>query len=101
MKNVHDKVRPKDKAQVKQMRRKVFDASDYQAAWERIQNMLEMMGTTYPNLSRFLEEECKDRLLCFNYTVEHIKRIWTTNDLERLNQETLRRSRVIRIFPNA
>ncbi len=37
MKNVLDKVRPKDKARVKRMLREVFDAPDYQTAWERLQ----------------------------------------------------------------
>ena len=101
MKNVLDKVRPKDKARVKQMLREVFDAPDYQTAWERLQNMVEMLKTTYPNLSESLEEQCEDTLACFNYPVEHRKRIRTTNSLERLNQEIKRRTRVIRIFPNA
>lgn len=101
MKNVLDKVRPKDKARVKQMLREVFDASDYHMAWERLESMVEMLRTTYPNLSVFLEEECEYTLACFNYPVEHRKRIRTTNSLERLNQEIKRRTRVIRIFPNA
>ncbi len=101
MKNVLDKVRPKDKARVKQMLREVFDASDSKAAWKRLQNMVEMLRTTYPNLSEFLEEECEDTLANFNFPVEHRKRIRTTNSLERLNQEIKRRTRVIRIFPNA
>ena len=101
MKNVLDKARPKDKAQVKQMLREVFDAPDYQTAWERLGNMVEMLRTTYPNLSEFLEEECEETLACFNFPSEHRKRIRTTNSLERLNQEIRRRTRVIRIFPNA
>ena len=101
MKNVLDKVRPKDKAHVKQMLREVFDAPDYHTAWERLENMVEMLRTTYPNLSVFLEEQCEDTLACFSFPVEHGKRIRTTNSLERLNQEIKRRTRVIRIFPNA
>ena len=63
--------------------------------------MVEMLRTTYPNLSVFLEEQCEDTLACFNFPSEHRKRIRTTNSLERLNQEIKRRTRVIRIFPNA
>ena len=101
MSNVLDKVRPKDKAKVKQMLREVVDAPDYQTAWERLGNMVEVLKTTYPNLSVFLEEQCEDTLACFNFPSEHRKRIRTTNSLERLNQEIRRRTRVIRIFPNA
>lgn len=101
MKNVLDKVRPKDKAHVKQMLREVYDASDYRMAYERLQRMVERLSRTYPNLSVLLEEQCEDTLACFNFPVEHRRRIRTTNTLERFNQEIKRRTRVVRIFPNA
>lgn len=42
----------------------------------------------------------KEPLNVFSLPVEHHKRLRTTNGLERYQQEVLRRTRVVRIFPN-
>ncbi len=47
-----------------------------------------------------LEEHVEERLSCLEFPESHRRRIRTTNGLERLNQETKRRTRVVRIFPN-
>jgi putative transposase len=47
-----------------------------------------------------LEEHIGECLSCLAFPESHLRRIRTTNGLERLNQEIKRRTRVVRIFPN-
>jgi putative transposase len=49
---------------------------------------------------RELVEELESCFTVYQLPVEHRRRMRTTNMIERFNQELLRRSRVIRIFPN-
>ncbi len=54
----------------------------------------------HPAVARSLEEESEACFACLAFPLAHQPRIWTTNGLERLNQELKRRTRVVRIFPN-
>jgi putative transposase len=48
-----------------------------------------------------VEEHIEEYLVCLAFPEEsHLRRIRTTNGLERLNQEIKRRTRVVWIFPN-
>jgi putative transposase len=47
-----------------------------------------------------IEEHVEECLTCLAFPESHLRRIRTTNGLERLNQEIKRRTRVVRIFPN-
>jgi putative transposase len=47
-----------------------------------------------------IEEHVEEYLTCLAFPESHLRRIRTTNGLERLNQEIKRRTRVVRIFPN-
>jgi len=48
-----------------------------------------------------VSEHIEERLSCLAFPESHRRHIRTTNSLERLNQEIKRRTRVVRIFPNA
>ena len=54
----------------------------------------------YPKFVQKLEEGLEDALACFSFPQVHRKKIRTTNNLERFNEEIRRRTRVIRIFPD-
>ncbi len=56
---------------------------------------------SHPALARLIEEEVEDCLACLAFPLAHRARIRTTNGMERLNEEIKRRTRVVRIFPNA
>jgi len=56
---------------------------------------------THPAVARMLEEAIEDCFACLAFPLAHRARIRTTNGLERLNEEIKRRTRVVRIFPNA
>ena len=55
----------------------------------------------HPSVAQLLEEGIEDCLACLAFPLAHRARIRTTNGLERLNEEIKRRTRVVRIFPNA
>jgi putative transposase len=56
---------------------------------------------THPAVARLIEEDSEDCLACLAFPLAHRSRIRTTNGLERLNEEIKRRTRIVRIFPNA
>src|SRR5262245_26305078 len=56
---------------------------------------------SHPAVARLLEEGIEDCLACLRFPLAHRARIRTTNGLECLNEEIKRRTRVVRIFPNA
>lgn len=81
--------------------RSVFDAPSMRHARERLAEVVAEWRPRYPELADKLEVEAEDTLACFNFPAGHRVRIRTTNMLERYNGELRRRTRVIRIFPNA
>jgi transposase-like protein len=95
-----DKIRNRDKAQIKQWLDDIFSAPDKQTGLERLQRLIEAISVSYPQVADRLENESEDALSCLNFPLEHRRRIRTTNSLESLNQEIKRRTNVIRIFPN-
>lgn len=62
--------------------------------------LVEDLADEHPELALWLESEGEDTLACFEVPGAHRRRVRTTNGNERVNQELLRRSRVVRIFPN-
>lgn len=99
-KNVLDKVRVKDKAMVKERLNHVFAASDKKEGVKRLNQLVEELSGTYPDVADMLEQCGEDTLSCQNYPGQHRRRICSTNGLERFNEEIRRRTKVIRIFPN-
>ena len=55
----------------------------------------------YPKLCNWVEENIEETLAFYRLPVEHHKHLKSTNMLERFNEELKRRTRVVRIFPNA
>ncbi|HUU26662.1 MAG TPA: IS256 family transposase [archaeon] len=78
----------------------LFNAPNAETAQERSRQLISLYEDKYPEIADFLESNVDDVLACFNFPEEHRKRIRTTNGLERFHEETRRRTRVIRIFPN-
>ena len=80
--------------------RAMFNASDRKNAEELLQAAVQKYATSAPKLSAWLEENLAEGFTVFDFPLEHRRTIRTTNNLERINREILRRTRVVGIFPN-
>jgi putative transposase len=101
MHNVLALVNKRDRKALWQALRSVYDAATLEHAKTRLAEVVAEWRPRYPDLADKLEAETEETLTCFQFPAGHRVRIRTTNMMERLNQELRRRSRVIRIFPNA
>jgi putative transposase len=81
--------------------RRIWDESTtYDEAREALCVLVAELESRHPDLAEWLDTDGEDTLSCFHFPESHRKRLRTTNGNERVNQELLRRSRVVRIFPN-
>jgi putative transposase len=86
--------------EIAQAMRKIFQASDYEAAIEQKRRCAEKYKESAPHFVKWLEDNIEEGLTCFCFPEEHRKKIRTVNGLERLNKEIRRRTRVATLFPN-
>ena len=100
MRNFISKLSPKERKEYVSKLKDVFSAPDITQARERKNRLVEELETKRVRLSNWLDEEIESCFTVYTLPAEHRKRMRSTNMIERLNQELLRRSRVIRIFPN-
>jgi putative transposase len=73
---------------------------DLKQARERKKDLLKELEHLKPKLADWLDMEIDSCFNVYNLPAEHHRRMRSTNMIERYNQELLRRSRVVRIFPN-
>ncbi len=81
--------------------RLVFAATTREQALASARQLADEWHGGHPKVALALDEELEPCLACLAFPVSHRPRIRTTNGQERLNQEIKRRTRVVRIFPNA
>jgi len=81
--------------------REIFAATTRRQAITTAESVAARWEPTHPAVARLIEEDSEDCLACLAFPLAHRSRIRTTNGLERLNEEIKRRTRVVRIFPNA
>ena len=79
----------------------VFAAPTKAWALTAASGVVERWSGSHPAVARWVEDGIEDTLACFSFPESHRRRIRSTNGLERFNEELKRRTRVVRIFPNA
>jgi len=79
----------------------LYDRRDLAEAQKDLAQWLERWGGKYPKLCDWVEESIGETLTFYRLPLSHHKHMKSTNMLERLNEEIKRRTRVVRIFPNA
>lgn len=98
--NLLGRVGKKDRKQIAENLRRVFNAPTLAWAREAITEVAQTWRCTHTALASYFEQEIELCLTCYGFPAPHRLKIRSTNSLERLNQEIKRRTRVVRIFPN-
>lgn len=100
LRNLLMRVRKSDRTWILGSMKDVFAASDKTTALSRLKSLVNRLQQPYPKIAEWLEEDGPETLTVYDFPEAHRRRLRTTNNIERLNQEIKRRTRVIRIFPN-
>lgn len=79
----------------------LYDRRDLSEAQKDLAQWLERWGKKYPKLCEWVEENIGETFTFYRLPLQHHKHLKSTNMLERFNEEIKRRTRVVRIFPNA
>jgi putative transposase len=80
--------------------RGIFTAPDTNEAQRLLQIATEKYRSTAPKLAEWMEHNVPEGLTVLTRPENHRKRLRTSNMIERLNKEILRRTRVATLFPN-
>ncbi len=87
-------------AEVAEDIRSVFNAPTLTKAEENLQEIVLKYQNCASKLSHWMEENIPEGLTVYFFPTAHRKKIRTTNNIERVNREIKRRTRVISVFPN-
>ncbi len=79
----------------------VFAAPSKAWALNLAGDVVQRWSASHAALAEWIEDGIETCLACFAFPEPHRRRVRSTNGLERFNQELKRRTRVVRIFPNA
>jgi len=79
----------------------IYDRRDLQEAQRDLAAWIGKWQAKYPKLVDWVEGSIGETLTFYRLPRAHHKHLKSTNMLERLNEEIKRRTRVVRIFPNA
>jgi transposase-like protein len=79
----------------------IYDRRDIQEANRDLAAWIAKWQGKYPKLVDWVESNIAETLTFYRLSLTHHKHMKSTNMLERLNEEIKRRTRVVRIFPNA
>jgi transposase-like protein len=100
MRNFMSKFNRKDRKKYVQKLKDVFAAPDIIQARKRKDCLVKEIEKKKSEVAEWLDNDIEFCFSVYNLPSEHRVRMRSTNMIERFNQELLRRSRVIRIFPN-
>jgi len=73
------------------------DPAELSRTWDHVADTL---NPKFPKVAELMHASKADVLAFSAFPVEHWRKIWSTNPLERLNKEIKRRANVVGIFPN-
>ena len=100
MRNVLAKVPKADAEMVAAAIRTIFAQPSAEAVYAQFDRIVNTLEPQFPQVGAMLVE-ARDDLLAFSaFPLEHWRKIWSTNPLERLHREVKRRTDVVGVFPN-
>ena len=80
--------------------RSVFAQQSKEAVLEQWDQVSAMLAAKFPSAAELMVKASEDVLAFRHFPSQHWKKVWSTNLLERVNEEIKRRTRVVGIFPN-
>ena len=80
--------------------RSVFAQQSKEAVLEQWDQVSAMLAAKFPRAAELMAKASEDVLAFRHFPSQHKKKVWSTNLLERVNEEIKRRTRVVGIFPN-
>ena len=80
--------------------RTVFAQPDAEHVAEQFDVIAAMLGRQFPKVEELMTAAKQDLLGFTVFPTAHWKKIWSTNPLERVNNEIKRRTDVVGVFPN-
>jgi putative transposase len=80
--------------------RTIFAQPDTAHVREQLATIAGMLGRQLPKVETMLRDAADDITAFADFPVNHWKKIWSTNPLERVNKEIKRRTDVVGVFPN-
>jgi transposase-like protein len=100
MRNVLAQIAHKDKKQIADALKLIFEQPDHQNALRYLEEIAARMQNRWPKAAEMLLEAKEDILVYKTFPEEHHRSIHSVNPLERLNREIRRRTRVVGVFPD-
>jgi len=78
----------------------IFAQSEPEAVTTAYHQVCDSLRTSFPQITSMLEQAEPDLTAFAQFPVEHWRKIWSNNPIERLNREIKRRADVVQIFPD-
>jgi transposase-like protein len=100
MRNVLAHIPKGSKAVVAAALRTIFAQPDREAAGQQLREVAQAMHGRWPKGAEVVAAAEEDVLAYMAFPQEHWSRIYSTNPLERLNEEVKRRTNVVGVFPD-
>jgi transposase-like protein len=100
MRNVLAKVPKASMDMVAAAIRTIFAQPDTDAVDAQFARIVATLESQFPVVAGMLVDARDDLLAFGHYPIEHWRKIWSTNPLERLHREIKRRTDVVGVFPN-
>jgi putative transposase len=80
--------------------RTIFAQPDHGAVAEQFERIVAMLSSQFSDVASMLADARDDLLAFAAFPLEHWRKVWSTNPLERLHREVKRRCDVVGVFPN-
>ncbi len=80
--------------------RTIFAQPDAEAVAAQFDRIVSTLDPQFPEVTTILLDAREDLLAFSAFPLEHWRKLWSTNPLERLHREIKRRTDVVGVFPN-
>ena len=100
MRNVLAKVPRANAEMVAAAIRTIFAQPTAEAVSAQFARIVDTLEPQFPQVGAMLVDAGEDLLAFSAFPIEHWRKIWSTNPLERLHREIKRRTDVVGVFPN-